>query len=46
MGSQRREGLAMKRLGSCAMSLVLGVSLWGAPAGAQDKFTTGMLGGT
>lgn len=36
----------MKRLGSCAGSLLLAVSLWASPAGAQGKLSMGMTGGT
>ncbi len=36
----------MKRFGLCALSFVLAVSLWAAPAGGQDKFTMGMTSGT
>lgn len=46
VGSHGREEPAMKRWGSCAASLVFAVSLWAPPAGAQDKFTMGMTGGT
>ena len=36
----------MQRFSVCVMSLVFAMSLWGAPASAQDKFTMGMLGVT
>jgi hypothetical protein len=36
----------MKRLGWWVMSVVLVVSLWVAPAGAQDKYTMGMAPAT
>jgi len=34
----------MKRFSVCVMGLVFAVSLWGASASAQDKFTMGMSG--
>lgn len=36
----------MKRFGTSAMGLMFAVSLWAGPAGAQDKYTMGMTGGT
>ena len=36
----------MKRLSLCVMSLVFAVSLWVAPASAQDKFILGYVGAT
>lgn len=36
----------MKRFSICVMSLVFGVSLWVAPASAQDKFIMGYGGAT
>ena len=47
MVSQKpREELIMQRFAIGVMSLVVVVSLWGAPASAQDKFTMGMGGAT
>lgn len=43
---QSRENLALKRFGVGAMSLVVAFFLWVAPAGAQERFTLGMTGGT
>ena len=43
---QPREELTMKRFSVCVMGLVFAVSLWGASASAQDKFTMGMAGVT
>ena len=43
---QRREDLAMTRFRVCLMGLVVVLSLWAAPAGAQDKFTMGYGSGT
>jgi hypothetical protein len=43
---QPREDLTMQRFSVCVMGLVFAISLWGAPASAQDKFTMGTLGVT
>ena len=43
---QPREDLTMKRFSVWVMGLVFAVSLWGAPASAQDKFIMGYGGGT
>ena len=44
--TQLREDLTMKRFRVCLMGLVVVLSLWTAPAGAQDKFTMGYGSGT
>jgi hypothetical protein len=36
----------MRRFGAYAIGLVLAVSFWTGPAGAQDKYTMGMARGT
>ena len=41
---QPKEERTMKRFSVCVMGLVFAVSLWGASASAQDKFTMGMSG--
>jgi hypothetical protein len=39
---QPREEQAMKRLRMCMMGLVVVLSVWAVPAGAQDTFTLGI----
>jgi hypothetical protein len=36
----------MRRFGVCTATLMFAAVLWLAPAGAQDKFTTGTGGAT